>query len=112
MAQSNLAVLQGTTIVRNIGKTNSSNVPNTASVLPFSIAPNPANQQASVLLPKPAQKLSIYSLSGTLVFEEKINDKQQQQITVTLDNLHKGIYLVKVIYADQSNQTEKLVVMH
>lgn len=73
----------------------------------LSVAPNPNDGHFVLTLPAQAQKVSIYTASGEEVYVEELADVD----TVTIaTGLPAGLYLLKVMQADGTVVTEKLVI--
>lgn len=74
----------------------------TASTI--SVYPNPAVDYVTVET-ESAASVSLYSLSGTLMFSQAVD---AGQTTIALDNCPAGVYLVKVV-REQGTETIKLI---
>ena len=74
----------------------------------ISIYPNPSNGILNIILPKEKSKakLSIYSLSSQLVFEQRLTEEQTE---LKLPASFKGLYLA-VVESDGEVFTEKVLV--
>lgn len=83
------------------------NTASTASIdkIDFSIYPNPSKNSFKVESSEEG-KLQVYNLSGVLV---KTIDKTNPLLDVTIDNLSKGVYLVKLI-SENKQAIRKLIV--
>ena len=77
----------------------------------FTLYPNPANNFITINMEasNKAIAVKVYSVAGSVVFSEKINNNAASQITVNTSEFNKGIYAVEVIY-EQHRQIKKLVV--
>lgn len=74
----------------------------------FSIYPNPASDQVQIVLHQPAKKLSLFSISGELIIEEKVHSQQMQ---IDVSGLSNGVYFV-VIQGDDAVSTLRFSVAH
>ncbi|SMO37799.1 Por secretion system C-terminal sorting domain-containing protein [Saccharicrinis carchari] len=75
----------------------------------FSLSPNPASSHTRVIFDNTythKTKLSLYTVSGKLVFSEFMNDSET---IVDLSQLSKGLYFV-VLESNGNKRTEKLIV--
>ncbi len=75
----------------------------------FSIHPNPASETITITLTEELSKgeLKIYALKGTLVLEQKI---EQKSFAVNVSALEKGIYFVHILNNDSSVDEQKLII--
>ena len=76
----------------------------------FIIYPQPAASYVTIAYenaPKSDVNVTIYDLSGKLVFKE--NYPSQKKIKVLTSNLNPGLYMLEV-EADQRNKVEKLII--
>ena len=85
-----------------------------AQSLMASVAPNPASDKAVVHFYNPSQghvELELYSIQGQLMQREAaVFDKGSQQYELSLEDLMKGFYLLRIKQKDGSCQVLKLVV--
>lgn len=76
----------------------------------FSIQPNPSSANTattlSITLKGSTAQLSIYDLQGKIIKKETIQNDQQ---TIELQNINKGIYIVQIITSDARVKTQKLI---
>ena len=84
------------------------------TVLQASVSPNPASDKAIVHFFNPAQgqvQLELYSLQGQLLQRESAYfSSGSQQFELSLQDLTKGFYLLRIRHGDGWNQTIKLVI--
>ena len=81
---------------------------NEASISTFSIYPNPANENITISLSKPANNVAIevYDMYGKLLMAEV--SKSGKQIDLSIADLSSGTYLLRVI--DQGKTHKQLFV--
>ena len=72
----------------------------------FTVSPNPAKSYVTIT-GNNIKQVSLLDLTGRTVINKAMNTNT---INLSINNLSKGIYLVKAILADGSIKTEKLVV--
>jgi|26BtaG_2_1085354.scaffolds.fasta_scaffold00041_33 hypothetical protein len=76
----------------------------------FTLYPNPNDGTFTITLNGnlPAEtSINVYNIMGQLLFEENIHS---QKATITLENLHSGIYFVKIKSGNSVLKTEKMIV--
>jgi len=82
--------------------------------LEASVAPNPANEKTKVHFFNPTEgeiQLELYTLQGQLVCRHSEHfSNGSQQVELSLHNLTKGFYLLRIEHSDGWNQTIKLVI--
>lgn len=71
--------------------------------------PNPANGSCTIHLFEKTTKIEIFTVEGVVAFTETPAENQQK-IRLDLANLTRGIYFVRVTFADGSENTTKLVI--
>jgi len=71
----------------------------------FKITTNPSENLSIEWLASDAGKLSVYSSSGTLIFEKNITPGNHQ---ISLNNLANGYYFVKA-YTNTKNELMKFI---
>ena len=85
-----------------------------AESLMASVAPNPASDKAVVHFYNPSQgqvELELYSIQGQLMQREAaVFDKGSQQYELSLEDLMKGFYLLRIRHKDGLCQTVKVAV--
>ncbi|MCX6277885.1 MAG: T9SS type A sorting domain-containing protein [Bacteroidetes bacterium] len=76
----------------------------------ISILPNPVtNRQFTVKALAPVASVEIVSVVGDLVLQRQFSDKQKE-ITVLLNALAKGVYLVRITFEDKQTVTRKIII--
>ncbi|PKQ61854.1 hypothetical protein BZG02_14610 [Labilibaculum filiforme] len=70
--------------------------------------PNPSNKKVTVSGIENAELVQIIASSGQMVFERNV--KNQSELTISVEELTKGIYLVKLVGVDGKSVTKKLIV--
>ena len=70
----------------------------------FRIYPNPANSY--IKFSNEVAKVKVYTLTGTLVIEERAND------SLNVSNLANGTYIISVILANGRMAKDKLIIRH
>ena len=74
-----------------------------------SIFPNPLlDGKLNINSSETIKEIVILSIVGKIVYNEKIEDKNK--VTLDLDNLDKGLYIVKVKLNENQTITEKLMI--
>lgn len=75
----------------------------------YLLYPNPANSMLSIvsLGTRQIQQISIYSTSGSLMFESNEIDKQNPSIDVA--NLSSGLYVIKIADSENKNSVYKFL---
>ena len=71
--------------------------------------PNPAAGSCTIHLFEKTTKIEIFTVEGVVAFTETTAENQQK-IGLDLANLTRGIYFVRVTFADGSESTTKLVI--
>ncbi len=75
----------------------------------LNIFPNPATNECNIQFPfEKGQKLCIYNVMGSKIFEKNIYEKQSNLI-ISLSNFKKGVYIIKITDS-KNNFVEKLIV--
>ena len=77
---------------------------NEVNVLDFKVTPNPATSFISVQSKNAINEVEIYSIIGSKLKSSKKSDQ------INIQDLKAGVYLLKVIFKDQSTQTTKLII--
>ena len=87
---------------------------NVAQTLQAYVAPNPASEKAVVHFFNPSQgqvQFDLYSLQGQLLAKESSHfDSGSQRFELSLQDLTKGFYLLRIRHANGWRQTVKVVV--
>ena len=84
-------------------------IPGDSNKPDISIYPNPLlDGNLNIKSSEPVKEIEILSIVGKVVYNEKIEDKNR--ITLDLDNLDKGLYIVKVKLDKEQTITEKLMI--
>ncbi len=85
-----------------------------AQTLQANVAPNPASEKAVVHFFNPSQgqvQFDLYSLQGQLLAKESSHfDSGSQRFELSLQDLTKGFYLLRIRHANGWGQTVKVVV--
>jgi hypothetical protein len=78
---------------------------NEASISTFSIYPNPANENITISLSKPANNVAIevYDMYGKLLTAEV--NKSGKQFDLNTSTFASGAYFIKLITADTQSRT-------
>ncbi len=88
----NEAIVTNTTL--NIIQVDNTAVNNITEDLNILVYPNPARTQLNIRFEKvDSYQISMYSIDGRLVFNEKTNNAQH---SINVESLNKGIYLLKI----------------
>lgn len=84
-------------------------VPHDSDKPDISIFPNPLLEgKLNISSSEAIKEIEILSIVGKIVYNEKIEDKNK--VTLDLDNLDKGLYIVKVKLNENQTITEKLMI--
>ncbi|MEM6641406.1 MAG: T9SS type A sorting domain-containing protein [Bacteroidota bacterium] len=79
----------------------------------WTIYPNPAYSQLSIIKPKGLKgtvKLTLTNLKGQQIMRDNLNFSNQEKITLDLKpNVAKGIYLLNLVFGDKS-ETSRLII--
>jgi hypothetical protein len=76
----------------------------------FVISPNPVSgNHFTVQASQPVASVEIVSIVGQTVFSREFTTRQQE-VKITSDNLHEGVYLVRVTFGDNQSVTKKIIV--
>lgn len=70
------------------------------------VYPNPSNGELFVSSYENIQTVEVYAVSGALV--KTVNAESATLYNLDLSGLHKGLYIIKVIYSDQSSEIHKV----
>ncbi|PKQ61853.1 hypothetical protein BZG02_14605 [Labilibaculum filiforme] len=70
--------------------------------------PNPSNKKVTVSGIENAELVQVIASSGQMVFERNV--RSQSELTISVEGLIKGMYLVKVVGIDGKSVTKKLIV--
>ena len=73
------------------------------------IYPNPSNGKFTVNLKKGDKELSIYNLSGEMVYSYKLDASVNNSLAINVTGLSKGLYIVKIAGNSQNNY-KKIVI--
>jgi hypothetical protein len=74
------------------------------------IYPNPVNSgMISISAAKPVEMVQVYSLVGALVYDEKMTNSSNF-VSVNVQNLPKGVYLVKSSFGANQAHVSKIVI--
>lgn len=71
----------------------------------YLLYPNPMHNQLIVRTyrtPVNLQSIAIYTISGQMVWTKKYNGDAYTQMPVDVSNLARGVYIVKLVYADKT----------
>ncbi|SHF44592.1 Por secretion system C-terminal sorting domain-containing protein [Mariniphaga anaerophila] len=71
------------------------------------IFPNPANSEVTIVSEKPFSQFEIYSLTGKLV--QQVNVANKNRVKIAVDNFTPGVYFIHAFQND-TRITEKLIV--
>lgn len=83
---------------------------NCASKEMLVVYPNPLADRIYIRSSKPVQRVQLYSLTGQVVLQKEYRQSQAAVILMTIGtNLPTGIYMLRVIQADGSIQTSKVI---
>jgi glucose/arabinose dehydrogenase len=76
----------------------------------FSMAPNPAKSSFTIKSNAEiiASTIEVFDLSGKLLLNKKVDANQEN--TISIENLSRGMYLVSVIASNENKYTSKLFV--
>ncbi len=85
---------------------------NKLSLSEFTIYPNPNNGifQIDYSRLENAQRLSVYSSVGQLVYEKPLNNKDLKQEMIDLSHLNKGLYIIQILDQENASKTQKLMI--
>lgn len=110
IAPGDIFTLPATSIITFVGKsTGESSVENIVTAAKSKVVkvyPNPATDFVSVGSVAAISRVALYDMGGRMVY---VATPGQNEVTVSLDGLNKGVYVLKVESAD-SNEVHKLIV--
>ena len=96
-------------VISNNDTFNAFIIPGDSEKPDVSIFPNPLlDGKLNIKSSESIKEIEILSIVGKVVYNEKIEDKNK--VTLDLDNLDKGLYIVKVKLDKEQTITEKLMV--
>lgn len=73
----------------------------------FSLYPNPATNQVTIIANAPLNQIQLFALSGELISTELGLGSTQKQMDISY--LESGIYIVKTVLEDGSQHVQKLI---